>query len=127
MTLGKSNWKDNGNEDRYRPYLPHLDFPSFNGNKEEFATYRYTVLNLKAQMRNTRPQIPRTKANLKLQGSTQGRCARNGTGLIRVLSPRRNRQTPDTLKKRLNIGELDLETEAFKQYFNDMMRKEAEC
>ena len=30
------------------------------------------------------------------------------------------------IKRRLNIRELDLETEVFKKYFNDMMRKRGE-
>ena len=30
------------------------------------------------------------------------------------------------IRKRLNIRELDLETEVFKKYFNDMMRKRGE-
>ena len=44
-----SYWEDEDRGDRDRPYLSHLDFPSFNGHKEEFAIYKYTVLNLKAQ------------------------------------------------------------------------------
>ena len=46
---GKNSWKDDHTEDRDRPYLSHLDFPTFNGNNEDYATYRYTALNLKSQ------------------------------------------------------------------------------
>ena len=45
----QGRWDTNWKADNDRPFLSHLDFPSFNGNKDEFATYRYTVLNLKAQ------------------------------------------------------------------------------
>ena len=45
----QSSWKPDNTEDRDRPYLSHLDFPTFNGNKEDFANYKYIVANLKAQ------------------------------------------------------------------------------
>ena len=45
----QSSWKPDNTEDRDRPYLSHLDFPTFNGNKEDFATYKYIVANLKSQ------------------------------------------------------------------------------
>ena len=45
----KPSWKHDHSEDRDRPYLSHLDFPTFNGNQEDFATYRYTVMNLESQ------------------------------------------------------------------------------
>ena len=44
---GYKSWKDDDTWDR--PYLSHLDFPKFDGRKEEYATYKYKVLNLKSQ------------------------------------------------------------------------------
>ena len=32
--------------DNDRPYLSHLDFPKFDGRKEEYANYKYRVMNL---------------------------------------------------------------------------------
>ena len=51
--MGKHSWKYDfrikDSEDRDRHYVSHLYFPSFNGNNEDFANYRYTAMNLKSQ------------------------------------------------------------------------------
>ena len=47
------NWKTTGwnnNEDKFdRPYISHLDFPKFDGRREEYSNYQYAVMNLKSQ------------------------------------------------------------------------------
>ena len=123
---GKNSWKDDRTEERDRPYLSHLDFPSFNGNKEDFATYRYTVLNLKAQCgtKDHKYLAPRLISNFKgamsddvrsMEMNSSDYLVSDGVELLLAF-----------IRKRLNIRELDLETEAFKKYFNDMMRKRGE-
>ena len=53
VTNWKHYWKYDfrikDSEDRDRPYVSHLDFPSFTGNTADFANYRYTAMNLKSQ------------------------------------------------------------------------------
>ena len=63
----QSSWKYEHSEDRDRPYLSHLDFPTFNGNKEDFANYKYIVTNLKAQcgQRDHKYLAPRLISNFK--------------------------------------------------------------
>ena len=46
----QSSWKYEHSEDRDRPHLSHLDFPTFNGNKEDFTNYKQLVTNLKSSM-----------------------------------------------------------------------------
>ena len=41
-------WKRNDDE-RDRPYLSHLVFPTFDGGRQEYSTYKYDVMNLKSQ------------------------------------------------------------------------------
>ena len=41
-------WKRNDDE-RDRPYLSHLVFPTFDGKRQEYSTYKYDVMNLKSQ------------------------------------------------------------------------------
>ena len=123
---GKSSWKHDHSEDRDRPYLSHLDFPTFNGNKEDFATYRYTVMNPKSQCgtRDHKYPAPRLISNFKGAVSDVVRSMELNSadyavpdGVERLLA---------FIKKRLNIRELDLETEVFQKYFNSMMRKRGE-
>ena len=53
MPSGWTDWswkKSNWDEEKFeRPYISHLDFPKFDGKKEEFSNYQYAVLNLKSQ------------------------------------------------------------------------------
>ena len=106
----QSSWKQYHSEDRDRPYLSHLDFPTFNGNKEDFANYKYIVTNLKAQCgpRDHKYLAPRLISNFKGAFSDDVRS-------MDLNSP--EYKTPDGVerllafvKKRLNLRELDLET-----------------
>ena len=122
----QSSWKPDHSEDRDRPYLSHLDFPTFNGNKEDFATYKYIVANLKSQCgpRDHKYLAPRLISNFKGAMSDDVRSMELNSaeyatpdGVERLLA---------FIKKRLNIRELDLETEVFKKYFDGIVRKRGE-
>ena len=122
----QSSWKPDHSEDRDRPYLSHLDFPTFNGNKEDFANYKYIVANLKAQcgQRDHKYLAPRLISNFKGAFSDDVRSMELNSA---------EDQTPDGverllafIKRRLNIRELDLETEVFKKYFDGIVRKRGE-
>ena len=122
----QSSWKYDHSEDRDRPYLSHLDFPTFNGNKEDFANYKYIVTNLKAQcgQRDHKYLAPRLISNFKGAFSDDVRSMELNSAEY---------QTPDGverllafIKRRLNIRELDLETEVFKKYFDGIVRKRGE-
>ena len=106
--------------------MSHLDFPTFNGNKEDFANYKYIVANLKAQcgQRDHKYLAPRLISNVKGAFSEDVRSMELNSAEY---------QTPDGverllafIKKRLNIRELDLETEVFKKYFDGIVRKRGE-
>ena len=56
MSLGWSSWKDWRASDWKhedakfdRPYISHLEFPKFDGRREEYSNYQYAVMNLKSQ------------------------------------------------------------------------------
>ena len=40
---------ENEGEKQDRPYISHLDFPKFDGKREEYSNYQYAVMNLKSQ------------------------------------------------------------------------------
>ena len=42
-------WWERDDDDRDRPYLSHFAAPTFDGKKDNYAEYAYTVLNLKSQ------------------------------------------------------------------------------
>ena len=42
------SWKNDG-EKPDRPYISHLDFPKFDGKREEYSNYQYAVVSLKSQ------------------------------------------------------------------------------
>ena len=122
----QSSWKQYHSEDRDRPYLSHLDFPTFNGDKEDYPNYKYIVTNLKAQCgpRDHKYLAPRLISNFKGAFSDDVRSMELNSAEY---------QTPDGverllafIKKRLNIRELDLETEVFKKYFDGIVRRRGE-
>ena len=114
-----SDWRDQSWEDqsrwqeRDRPYIAHLEFPTFDGRKEAFNDYRYTVRNLLAQCvpKDHKYLAPRLISNFKGAMSDDVRSMELNSsdyltedGVERLL---------DFIKKRLNIRDLDLETEVF--------------
>ena len=81
------------------------------------------MLNLKAQCgtKDHKFLAPRLISNFKGAMSDDARSMElNST---EYLVPDGVERLLEFIKRRLNIRELDLETEAFKTYFNDMMRK----
>ena len=44
-----NKWETREDTKRDRPYISHLEFPTFDGRKESYAAYRYQVMNLKSQ------------------------------------------------------------------------------
>ena len=114
----QGNWdklssKDNYSEGKDRPYLSHLDFPSFNGNKDDFANYRYTVLHLKSQcgQRDHTNLAPRLISNFKGATSEDVRAMKLNSSDYQV--PDGVEKLLTVIRRRLNIRELDLETEIF--------------
>ena len=108
------SWKDDHRDGRDRPCLSHIDFPTFSGSKEEYANYKYALLNLKAHCgpRDHQVLAPRLISNFKGAMSDDVRSMELNSadylvpdGIERLLA---------FIKRRLNIRELDLETEAFK-------------
>ena len=104
------------------PYMGHLQVPEFNGHKEQFNQYRYTVLNLRAQCTQRAWKFVAPMMIAKFMGSLKDDCQnveldstkyRTDTGVEDLL---------DYLKKRLNITDLQVEREAFEQYFYKMRR-----
>ena len=110
----KNNWKDEEREDRGRPYLSRLDFPSFNGNKEQFATYRYPVLDPKAHCgpKDHKYLAPRLISNFK--GALKDGVISMGLNSSDYLVPDGIEKLFACLRKRLNSRELDLETDTYK-------------
>ena len=60
-----SGWKQQ-DEKWDRPYISHLDFPKFDGRKEEFSNYKYVVMNLKSQCASKGLQIYCPQLDLQL-------------------------------------------------------------
>ena len=106
--------------------MSHLDFPTFDGEKGDFATYRYTALNLKSQCgpREHKYLAPRLISNFK--GAVSDAVHNMELKPADYLVPDGVEQPLACVEKILNIRALDLETEVFQKYFNDMMRKRGE-
>ncbi len=107
-----NSW-DSWKKDKFdggRPYLSHLDFPKFDGRKEEYPNYKYQVLNLESQCSLSDHKYLARSMEL----NSADYLVDNGIELLLEL-----------IRKRLNIRDLDLGTEAFDKYFNHMMRKRA--
>ena len=112
------------NEDR--PYISHLDFPKFDGRKEEYSNYQYAVMNLKSQCttKDYKYLAPKLISNFTGSMSEDARAMELlGTdyqvhdGVERLLT---------FIRKRLHITDLGLETEAFEKYFTHLARKKGE-
>ena len=112
--------------ERDRPYLAHLEFPTFYGKNEEYNTYTYTVRNLQAQCapRDHKYVAPRLISNVRGSMSDDVRSMelKSSDYLVddsvgRLL---------EFIRKRLNSWGLDLETEVFQKYFNELMRTRGE-
>ena len=123
---GTNTWWKRDDDDRDRPYLSHLDFPTFDGQKEDYASYKYNVLNLKSQCGTTDHKFvaPRLISNFKGAMSDDARSMELNAG--DYLLPGGVEKLLAFIRKRLNIRDLDLETEAFDKYFNNMMRRKGE-
>ena len=121
------NWKSNNwksNEDR--PYISHLDFPKFDGRKEEYSNYQYAVMNLKSQCtpKDYKFLAPKLISNFTGSMSEDARAMellgsdyQVHDGVERLLA---------FIRKRLHITNLGLETEAFEKYFTHLVRKRGE-
>ena len=107
MALGKEKLGNNDSDDQYPPHLSHLDLPSFSGNRDEFITYRNTVLNIKAQRGPTYHKYltPRLISNFKGPRKDDALTME----LDEYLVPDGIEKLLAFLKKRLNIRELDME------------------
>ena len=124
-----TNWRSsswNKDEKYDRPYISHLDFPKFNGKKEEFHNYQYAVLNLKSQCAPKDYKFLAPKLIANFTGSLEedaramellGSDFQDDEGVEKLL---------DFLRKRLHITDLSLETEAFDKYFTHLARKKGE-
>ena len=107
----KSDW---GSDDKFeRPYISHLDFPKFDGRKEEFSNYQYSVLNLKSQCgpKDYKYLAPKLIANFTGAMSEDARAMEllgsdflEEDGVEKLLT---------FIRKRLHITDLHLETDAF--------------
>ena len=100
--------------------------PTFDGEKENYADYKYNVTNLKSQcgIKDHKVLAPRLISNFKGAMSDDARNIELSAG---------GYQAPDgverllaLIRKRLNIRDLDPETEAFDTYFNHMTRTRCE-
>ena len=93
--------------------MVHLDFPTLDGKKEDFAAYRYTALKLKSQCgpRDHKYLAPRLIPNFKGAMSDDVRSMELNSA--EYLVPDGVEQLLAFIKKRLNLRELDLETEFF--------------
>ena len=124
------NWKTTGwsdNSDKFdRPYISHLDFPKFDGRREEYSNYQYAVMNLKSQC------APRDYKYLapKLISNFTGAMSEDARAMELLGSDYQVDDGVDQLlafiRKRLHITDLNLETEAFEKYFTHLVRKKGE-
>ena len=133
MSLGWSSWKDWRASDWKhedakfdRPYISHLEFPKFDGRREEYSNYQYAVLNLKSQCapKDYKYLAPKLISNFTGSMSEDARAMellgsdfQVDDGVEKLLA---------FLRKRLHITDLNLETEAFERYFSQLARKKGE-
>ncbi len=109
-----------------RPRISHLDFPKFDGRREEYSNYKYAVLNLKSQCvpRDYKYLAPKLIANFTGSMSDDAKAMELSAtdfqvddGVEKLLR---------FIRKRLHITDLNLETEAFEKYFAQLARKKGE-
>ena len=106
--------------------MSNLDFPTFNGNKEDFANYKQLVTNLKAQcsQRDHKYLAPQLISNFK--GALSDAFRSMELNAAEYYTPDGVERLLDFIKRRLDIRELDLETEDFKNQFDDIARRRGE-
>ena len=113
-------------EAKDRPRLSNLNFPTFNGNKEDFANYKQLVTNLKAQCSQRDHKYLAPQLISKLKGALSDTVRSMELNAAEYYAPDGVERLLDFIQKRLDIRELDLETEDFKKQFDDIVRKRGE-
>ena len=98
-------------------------FPTFDGKEEHYADYKYMVTNLNSQCgkKGHKYLAPRLISNFK--GSMSEDARSMGLSAADYMTPDGVERLLEFIRKRLNIRDLDLETEAFDKYFNKMTRQ----
>ncbi len=111
------DWKDHrwkSDDPKYdRPYISHLDFPKFDGRREEYSSYKYAVLNLKSQCvpRDYKYLAPKLIAHFTGSMSDDAKAMELSATDFQVDDG--VEQLLRFIRKRLHITDLNLETEAF--------------
>ena len=124
-TWWKSNsWNHNWNwqEERDKPMLSHIEWPTFDGNANKFHTYKYAIQNLLAQVstKDYKYLVPRLVANVT--GSLREDLERIEFNAMDYQVQNGVDMWIQFLQKRINITDQSQEVAAFEEYFYKLKR-----